>query len=77
MSEPVPLRAVHAPDEKKIALVREVLARLEAGEQFTGLAILLADGRQFEAPYDGYHFELLTAATRLIHRLNLAMDAKL
>jgi hypothetical protein len=73
-----PIRPVIAPpDAAKIEIVRGVLARLEAGEQFTGLAILLADNHQYEAPYDGMMFELLTAAVRFQHRINLAMDRKL
>jgi len=76
MSEPVPIRAVVARDEKKIAIVRDVLNRLEAGEQFQGLAVLLADNKKYEAPYDGQLFELLTAGTRFIHRVNLVMDEK-
>lgn len=66
---PAPVR-----DEAKIDIVRGVLERLESGEQFTALAILLADGKRFEGPYDGWHFELLTAAARFMHRINLKMD---
>ena len=70
----VPIQRVMKCDEAKLALVRSVLDRLEAGEQFTGLAILLADNQQYEAPYDGKFFELLTAAVRFQHRMNMKMD---
>jgi len=72
----VPIRKLVELDEPKLKIVREVLARLEAGEQFQGLAILLADNHQYEAPFDGKYFELLTAGVRFVHRMNKRMDGE-
>lgn len=76
MNEPLqmPIREVVEPDREKIELVRSVLTRLEAGEQFSSLAILLSDTKGFEMPFNGKYWELLTAALRLIHKLNQQMD---
>lgn len=61
-------------DETKIQIVRGILERLEAGEQFTGMAVVIADSKGFETPFDGKLFEILTGAVRLAHRMNRLMD---
>jgi hypothetical protein len=74
----VPFPAKNAPvvtvDQAKIDLVRELLARLENGEQFAAMAILVADGHGYESFFDGAPYEIIVAATRLIHRMNRNMD---
>lgn len=67
-------KPIETPDQNKITLLRNALARVEAGEQFTGMAVIMADSKGLETPYDGKLFEILTGAVRLAHRMNALMD---
>jgi hypothetical protein len=82
MDEPIifPLAKVEppstGPDQHKIDMVKEVLARLEAGEQCSALTIILVDVDKFEIRYDGAAFELLAASSRLMHAIHTKMDTE-
>lgn len=61
-------------DEAKIAIVREVLSRLEAGEKFKALAVL-AVAEDYLVAAEGETMMLLAVGARFLHELNVDMDA--
>lgn len=68
-----PLEAV--VDETKAAMLRDMLARVESGEQFTVMAILATDGYSIQIKDDGSDLsQLLLAASRMVYLINKRMD---
>lgn len=64
----------HETDPTAIDILQAAIDRIESGEYFTAVAVLLVTPGAVEYPSVGTRIGLLAAAHRLTHRIDILMD---